>query len=597
MGLLPSRKEVADVKQTLVVSMLAVCVIASLCLPVVAEGPRPLFRFAILSDRTGGHTPGVYPRVIEEINLLNPDLVITVGDHIEGYGEDYARSDAEWDSVLVLLDAVEAPLYMTPGNHDIWDDESEGMYRARTGFEPYYSFDYQNTHFVVLDNSRFDVEADFPEEQVEWLTEDLSRNSEAENIFVFVHKPLWSQTLAMGEPDALHDVFVRYGVDAVFNGHLHHYFSTEFDGVDYTVIGSSGGVMYRSVEQPVTRGEFFQFGWVTVTDSGYELAVVDLGGIYPRDVVTQGDVREIDRIESELIRVGSVRVYDDASARAPVDLTVENGTDRVIDDVVEWSVPEGWSVEPEQALLAVNPGETQTLTFMMTNRGDLYPAPRMSCRYPLSNGRLLDVDVAARVMRTAKGVVAEDPPVIDGDVSDACWGRCTPVRKLHAPYDETVDGATEFSFACDAENLYLSAVCYDPEMVNLAAEVEERDGPVYGEDCVGYFFQPDPDEMTVYQIYVNPLGTVFDQKITFDETMWYTADRDWDGEYEVATRRMDDRWSVEVRIPLAQIGGDLEKTPSWMANFRRKQARTSASADWQVPIDYNPGTFGELSFE
>ena len=134
-------------------------------------------------------------------------------------------------------------------------------------------------------------------------------------------------------------------------------------------------------------------------------------------------------------------------------------------------------------------------------------------------------------------------------------------------------------------------------MVDVKALVEDRDGSVYGEDCVGYFLQPDPDEMTVYQIYVNPLGTVFDQKITFDETMWYTADREWDGEYAVATQRTDDRWSVEIAIPLEQLGGDIEANPAWMVNFRRKQARTNAAADWQVPIDYNPGTFGELSFE
>ncbi len=33
--------------------------------------------------------PGVYERVIDEINLLGPDLVVDVGDHIEGYGEDF----------------------------------------------------------------------------------------------------------------------------------------------------------------------------------------------------------------------------------------------------------------------------------------------------------------------------------------------------------------------------------------------------------------------------------------------------------------------------------------------------------------------------
>ncbi|MFH1688805.1 MAG: metallophosphoesterase [Candidatus Eisenbacteria bacterium] len=583
--------------RTLVASVIAVCVLACLCSAAAGTGSEYLFRFAILSDRTGGHTPGIYPQVIEEINLLNPDFVVTVGDHIEGYGEDYERSDAEWDSVQALIGALEVPVYMTPGNHDIWDDEAEAMYRARTGFDPFYSFDHGNTHFIVLDNSRIDVAADFPDDQKDWLVADLSGHSDAENIFVFAHKPLWAQTLVMGEPDALHEIFREHGVDAVFNGHLHHYFSTEFDGIDYTVIGSSGGGLYRSTEQPVTRGEFFQFGWVTVTSPGYELAIVDLGSVYPRSVVTESDVREIERVESEFVTMGAVRVFDDASLRAPVEVTIENVTDRVIEDVVVWDVPEGWTVEPEQAIVAVAPGDTETLTFVMLNQGDLYPAPRMSCRYPLSNGKLLDVDLPARVMRTAKGPITSDPPIIDGDPSDACWGSCAPVSRLHAGYDVPVEGRTEFSFACDTENLYLSAICFDPEMVNIAAGIEERDGSVFGEDCVGYFFQPDPDEMTVYQIYINPLGTVFDQRITFDETMWYTADREWDGAYDVATQRTDDRWSVEVRIPLDQIGGDIEAFPAWRANFRRKQARTGATGDWQVPIDYDPGTFGELVFE
>jgi 3',5'-cyclic AMP phosphodiesterase CpdA len=590
-------EEVVDMTRTFVASAVAICLLVCLCPSAAGTGSESLFRFAILSDRTGGHTPGIYQQVIDEINLLNPDFVVTVGDHIEGYGEDYGRSDAEWDSLQALIGVLEVPVYMTPGNHDIWDDESEAMYRARTGFAPYYSFDHGNTHFIVLDNSRIDVAADFPDEQKDWLVADLSEHGDAENIFVFAHKPLWAQTLAMGESDALHEIFREHGVDAVFNGHLHHYFSTGFDGIDYTVIGSSGGGLYRTAEQPVTRGEFFQFGWVTVTSPGYELAIVDIGSVYPRSVVTESDVREIERVESEFVTMGAVRVFDNASLHAPVEVTIENVTDRVINDVVVWDVPEGWTVEPERAIVAVDPGDTEILTFMMLNHGDLYPAPRMSCRYPLSNGKILDVDLPARVMRTAKGRITSEPPVIDGDPSDACWSGCTPVSTLHAGYDVPVEGRTEFSFACDAENLYLSAICFDPEMVNVAASIEERDGSVFGEDCVGYFLQPDPDEMIVYQIYVNPLGTVFDQRITFDETMWYTADREWDGEYDVATQRTDDRWSVEVRIPLDQIGGDIEAFPVWRTNFRRKQARTSATGDWQVPIDYDPGTFGELTFE
>jgi 3',5'-cyclic AMP phosphodiesterase CpdA len=583
-------------KRTFAASLLVVW-LAGGWLAAAGAGTDTSFRFVVLSDRTGGHTPGVYADVIDEINLLNPDFVVTVGDHIEGYGEDYDHSLAEWDSLLVLTGRLEAPIHMIPGNHDIWDDESERIYGEKTGTAPYYSFDYGNTHFVVLDVSRIEQSADLPEEQREWLVSDLAAHEEAENIFVFYHKPLWVGTLMVGRPDPMHEIFVQYGVDAVWNGHLHHYFAAEFDGVDYTVMGSSGGYIYRVQEQPVARGEFFQFGWVTVEGSGYELAVVDLGSIYPRSVVTTDDLAEIERVENNLVRMGEIHAVDDTSLRAPVDVTVANVTDEPLDQMMTWDIPDGWMVEPGEALLAVDPGDTGTVTFMMMNSGALYPTPSLSCRYPLSNGRNLDIDVPARVVRTARSKMVSAPPVVDGVPDDACWEDCKRVRSLHPPYDAVVDGDTEFAFACDGENLYLSAVCRDPQMVDLSAEIEERDGSVFGEDCVGYFFQPDPSDLTVYQIYVNAIGTVFDQRITFDENMWYTADRTWDGEYEVATQRTDDRWSVEVKIPLSSIGADVGANPVWRTNFRRKQARTGASGDWQIPIEYNPATFGELVFD
>jgi hypothetical protein len=535
--------------------------------------------------------------VIDEIRLLHPDFVVTVGDHIEGYGEDYDRSEAEWDSLLPMIDELGVPVYMTPGNHDIWDETSEEMYAARTGRRPYYSFDHGNTHFVILDVARFESSSDFPEEQERWLRDDLGEHREAANIFVFYHKPLWVSTLLVGEPDPLHDIFKEYGVDAVFNGHLHHYFAAEFDGIEYTVMGSSGGGIYRTLDQPVPRGEFFQFGWVTVMPEGYKLAVIDLGGVYPREVVTTDDLEEIGQIEGELVRIEALNVSEDSSARAPVEVTIENTSDEVMDDVIRWEVPEGWSVAPSEAAVSLAPGGSSVFSFMIENHGDLYPLPRMSCGYPLSSGRVLDVDLTLPVTRTARSLRVGSPPVIDGSVEEACWQGCPSVTRFYSEYEAGVEGDTEFAFACDADNLYLSAVCYDTAMVDLVSDVTERDGPVFGEDCVGYFFQPDPNSMVVYQIYVNAAGAIFDQRITFDENMWYTADRTWDGEYDVATRRLDDRYSIEVRIPLKDIGGDIAKNPVWRANFRRKQARTGATADWQVPIDYDPGTFGELRFE
>jgi predicted phosphohydrolase len=561
-----------------------------------ASAEDAVFRMAILSDRTGGHTPGIYPRVIEAINLLNPDIVVTVGDQIEGYGEDYERSYAEWDSVLALLDAIEAPLYLIPGNHDIWDDTSEAMYTEKTGFEPYYSFDYKNTHFVVLDVSRIEDSSDFPDDQREWLVEDLSLHQDADNIFVFYHKPLWEQNLPRGASDPMHEIFVAHGVDAVFNGHYHTYFAGDYDGIEYTTIGSSGAGIDAGVPQPDLRGNYFQFAWVTVMSPGHELAVVELDGVRPRGTITVGLREEIERVETELVSMGRMRAGAAGSLPEPVSVTIENVSDGTLDDVLAWNVPDGWTVEPREAQVTIPPGAVHEVAFRLSRTGPLYPVPTMSVSYPLSNGRRLDVESPVRVTRTAAAAALPSPPRLDGDPSEKCWGVSTPIDELYVGTGySAVDGRTEFSFGHDDDYLYIAAVCHDEIMEDLTANASERDGAVYADDCVGFFFQPDPDEMVVYQVYFNPAGTVFDQRISFDETMYYTADRDWDGDYEVATFQGDDLWSIEIAVPLAQFG--TEAGHSWGLNFRRKQARAAASADWQVPIDYNPRTFGELAFE
>ena len=43
------------------------------------------FQFVIVTDRTGGHRPGVFPDAMRRLNLLQPEFVMSVGDLIEGF--------------------------------------------------------------------------------------------------------------------------------------------------------------------------------------------------------------------------------------------------------------------------------------------------------------------------------------------------------------------------------------------------------------------------------------------------------------------------------------------------------------------------------
>ena len=113
------------------------CCFFLLALPALAEAPlldddlplirRPWtndadkFSFVILGDKTSGGEGKwpIYDRAVDAINLLNPDFVITVGDMIPGHMEDRPTWDAEWAEYMAHANRIEAPLFFTPGNHDL----------------------------------------------------------------------------------------------------------------------------------------------------------------------------------------------------------------------------------------------------------------------------------------------------------------------------------------------------------------------------------------------------------------------------------------------------------------------------------------------
>lgn len=577
----------------------AVCwLIAAAAMLVVSAMAGPAgasYRLVVLSDRTGGHQEGVYPSIIREIDLLGPDIVVTVGDQIEGYGDDMELASAEWDTLLAMLDTLEAPVYLTAGNHDIWSDDSEELYRRRTGFEPYYSFDHGGTHYIILDTSRIEAWDQIEEEQLAWLATDLEGVDPDDQIFVFYHKPLWIMTTAAGVSDPVHGLFVERGVDAVFTGHFHNYFSGEYDGIAYTSLGSSGGYIYHPDTQPVARGQFYQFAWLTVGEDGFDMAVIDAGNIYPRDFLTVDDMNEVQAIESDYVRTSPLRVAEDAVDAGEIVVTVENRAPVAIDDEITWSEVEGWDILPAAVPVSLEPGETAEFPFAVTPPEKVFPAPSLGLTYPLTNGMEVAAEVPLRVVRTARAARFSAAPAIDGAVTEPCWSGAAAVTRLYPAYDDyEIDGETAFRFGVDDEHLYVSVVCMEPQVGEIVSVNEEHDSAVYRDDCVGFFFQPDTDEMVVYQIYFNPSGAAFDQRITFDEAMIYTTDLTWDGEYDAVARVGEDRWTLEAAIPLSEFGVTAGAGDVWRVNFRRKQQRAEAVEDWQVPIDYNPNTFGEL---
>jgi 3',5'-cyclic-AMP phosphodiesterase len=233
-----------------------------------ADSPRNDFHFAILGDRTGDAQPGVYEQVWRELDAEHPDFAINVGDTIQG-GND-ATATSEWTMLRPLWARLPGRMYFTPGNHDIWSEASRHIYERQTGHPAFYSFNFQNAHFTVLDNSEAsDLSLILDDRQMQFLARDLAENRDRDPKFVFFHKPFWLIPVKFQSSQfPFHQLITKYRVRYVVSGHGHQYVDEMLDGVAYLEAPSSGGKL---------KGQGFKQGWfyghVLVTVKGSHVTI------------------------------------------------------------------------------------------------------------------------------------------------------------------------------------------------------------------------------------------------------------------------------------------------------------------------------------
>ena len=66
----------------------------------------------------GGERPRVFEIAVAQLNLLRPELIMNVGDLIEGGSTDLDELNAQWDSFDERASRALAPVFYAGGNHD-----------------------------------------------------------------------------------------------------------------------------------------------------------------------------------------------------------------------------------------------------------------------------------------------------------------------------------------------------------------------------------------------------------------------------------------------------------------------------------------------
>lgn len=198
---------------------------------------------------------------------------------------------------------------------------------------------------------------------------------------------------------------------------------------------------------------------------------------------------------------------------------------------------------------------------------------------------------AAEMLPTpaATAGMTDAPPVIDGALDDTCWQSAAILGSF-----VELDGsglaapATEARVCWDAEHLYVGVRCDEPNMKAVKAQMKERDDAVWRDDCVEIFIDTNLDRSSFYHFAINALGTVWDEV--------RPGSAEWNANVQSAGSRGEKQWTVEVAIPLADLGG-AQPGDRWGLNIGRERniSRTELSA-WSPTYGkfLEPARFGEL---
>ena len=161
---------------------------------------------------------------VNNIKSKTPDLVVSTGDM--SYGD-------SGDCFYNVVNPIISKLKISLGNHDTPEDGSASLQNEYESYfklkKPFYSFDYKNTHFIMMDSAH-EPSIGLSDQQYQFVKQDLEKTSNNSNInwiIVTLHEPFYTNP-GKHPPDqglakVYHPLFDKYGVDLVLAGHNHWY--------------------------------------------------------------------------------------------------------------------------------------------------------------------------------------------------------------------------------------------------------------------------------------------------------------------------------------------------------------------------------------
>jgi len=388
-----------------------------------AGEPTPFRAWVVGDSGTGSlRQLQVKDAMLNRVGPDRPDLFLHLGDMAYGDGTDDQFTERFYRPYAEIL--ANTPVWPTLGNHEGHTSNSaeqtgpyyEGYFLPTagesgglpSGTEAYYSFDYADVHFIVLDS--YESDRNPGGAMLTWLEEDIAATDQ-QWIVAYFHHPPYTKGSHDSDREREHidmrenvtPILEAGGVDLVMGGHSHVYErsylldgayetpSTSFgiiDGGDGRILGdgpyqkdpgaTNAGALYVTaghggtgvrasgehplmyITEPINGSVLLDFeqGRLTITNVRFDGVISDTAVLVKgRSVVVGapdgGEKRRpggLDRIRwASTGDVGDVRILFSCDEGATWETVVERTAD---DGRFDWIVPE---VETRNALIRVEP--------------------------------------------------------------------------------------------------------------------------------------------------------------------------------------------------------------------------------------------------
>lgn len=554
------------------------------------------FQFAIVTDRTGGNRPGIFPTAINKLNLLMPEFVMSVGDLIQGYTEDLDELNRQWDQFDGFIDGLKVPFFYVPGNHDITNKTMADLWQERLG-NAYYHFIYKDVLFLCLNSEEAYQGAGrggIEEEQFEWIKKTLEEHDEVKWTLVFMHQPLWTQENPRMWPQV--EELLKDRKHNVFVGHNHNYVKYERNNGKYFVLATTGG---GSRLRGPMFGEFDHVVWVTMTEDGPLIANLMLDGIWDENVRTEelaamlsditvqpaATVEPVlnEDLEENQLPVYSIRLQNRSNGLMDYSLTIKNGTDSLLQGQIQ---PNSTII---QEVGATHLEQTVDIDLLFSYKLEPYPQ--------------LDLKQQLKLAPISFNELSETKEKIDFDGVLNEWGdlryEASELKSAPFHHDGNEDGHLSWDLRIVDSTLYVAIKVLDDDLYTPSSSGHLE------QDAVAFLLDPGPltysaqniaDREMVFKSWFPAMVTPHEERV--DKLAYQSILGE---SFKVVCVRNTEGYTAEYSLPLRALqlkGGMNDQTfrINLFLNDFDHNGEHQTNISWQPSWDSPQNIFGSGTF-